>query len=650
MKHNLRKLSIIITELMFIIGFSLIYNFGHLSNSTTNIYAQTEEIKDVKISGTYENITIDNLPGSWNNWSWAENQIWCSGLGTLQNPYIIQGHTLGVDNVFDGIRISNSHNIYFKVENCTFIWDGFIATGMERGIQLANSTDGFIINNTIHGISNGVNLIDCEDLVFNNNTIYSTMGGLYLHQTNSSVLYNNVVHNTENGISLYDCEDNLIHNNTVYSNEYGLYITYSEHNDIYGNSADDNNIVGIYLASSNYNNITGNTASGNDYGIYLNDDCLNNTISGNSANNNGDYGIYIYSHSDYNTISKNTVNDNRYSGISLEYECYENIILGNTINNSTNYGIYLYDDCGYTTIANNFVNASGEYGISLHWYSQNNTIRDNIANYNGNIGIEIYDYCENNMVSNNVVNFNGLNGIGIYDYSDNNILTQNIMYNNTIGLRVDDSDNNSIYENAFAKNGKHAYDDGIDNKWNGTTIGNYWDNHTAPDVSPQDGIVDTPYTFIDGPSGSIDFLPIAEDGAPRITINSPQGGRRFSNSAPSFNVEIVDVNVFEMWYTLDGGLNNYTFTENGTINQAAWDALTDGSVTIRFYARDIIGNEAFEEVTIIKGISADKLDPGVVAAIVVSVIGGIALVALVILVRKGKISLEKIKGFSFKRK
>ena len=177
-------------------------------------------------------------------------------------------------------------------------------------------------------------------------------------------------------------------------------------------------------------------------------------------------------------------------------------------------------------------------GISLHWYSLNNTIINNIVNYNEEIGIELYDYCENTTVSNNIISYNGLNGIGIYDFSDNNILTKNVLY--TIGVYIDDCDNNTFYKNTFGKNGLHAFDGGIDNKWNTTIIGNYWDNHTGPDLSPQDGIVDNPYTFIDGPAGSIDFLPRAEDGAPRISINSPLAGRRFS-TAPSFNVEINDV-------------------------------------------------------------------------------------------------------------
>jgi len=251
---------------------------------------------------------------------------------------------------------------------------------------------------------------------------------------------------------------------------------------------------------------------------------------------------------------------------------------------------------------------------------------------------------------NNIVSYNGLNGIGIYDFSNDNDLTQNLLYSNIYGIYIDNGDNNSIYENFFIKNLNHAYDDGIDNKWNSTTTGNYWDNHTSPDLSPLDGIVDNPYTYIFGPSGSIDYLPIAEDGPPIITIHSPSGGSRFGSTAPSFNVEIVDIFIVETWYTLDGGLNNYTFTNNEKINQIVWDALPEGSVTITFYARDIAGNVAFEEVYVIKDLG---LDPGVLAVIVVvSVIGGIAIIGviLVILVKKGKISLEKVKNLSSRKK
>ena len=612
MYKKYRKSKVIVT-----LGILLIFLPLFIQSSTEFKPIQFNEkngTKRLKTSGVYTGILVDDLLTSntttAGNWTWAINQPWCSGSGTLLDPYIIEGHIWNITLGTVGLNISNSHNKYFIIRNCTFKWDE-LTNGMPMtGIYLLNTTHGLITDNLVYHLGYGILLENCENINIKGNTIYDHIDGISLVDSDLNSIIGNIVNNnTENGIHLYSFSDS--------------------------------------------NNITENTASGNNNGIYLEDDCMNNTISGNIANNNNGYGVYLYTNCDYNTISNNTINDNHYSGISLEYGCHENIISGNTINNSTNYGIYLYDDCSYTTISNNFVNASGDYGITLHWYSQNNTIKDNNANYNGDIGIELYDYCENNTVSNNVISYNGLNGIGIYDFSDSNILTENLLYNNTIGLYIDNGDNNSIYNNFFAKNYKHAFDDGIENKWNNTIIGNYWDNHTGPDISPQDGIVDNPYTFIDGPAGSIDYLPIAEDGAPRITIKSPIEGEKFGINAPTFNVEIIDVYIFEMWYTLDGGLTNITFTENGTINQAAWNALPEESVTITFYAIDIVGNEAFEEVIVTKSISAGGLDPGVIAAIVVvSVIGGLVIVGVIlrILLKKGKISLEKLKNLSFRKK
>jgi len=377
-------------------------------------------------------------------------------------------------------------------------------------------------------------------------------------------------------------------------------------------------MTGVYLGNTTNGQIVNNTIYHLSKGIHLNQS-NNVKIVNNIIYDNPQEGILLES-SNFNNVSENTLYDND-DGISLQ-DSNNNIVIGNTANNNKYNGIYMFDYCGYNTISNNFVNNTRDYGISLHWYCQNNTIMDNIANYNGEIGIELYDYSSNNTISNNVVSYNGLNGIGLFDSSDSNTLTENVLYNNTIGVNIDNGNNNSIYINFFLKNVKHAFDDGIDNKWNSTIIGNYWDNHTGPDVSPIDGIVDNPYTYIEGPAGNIDYLPIAEDGAPRITINSPIAGGKFGSTAPTFNVEIVDIHVYEMWFTIDGGLHNYTFTENGTINQAAWDALPEGNVTITFYTRDIVGNKAFDEVTVIKRISAGGLDPGVIAIIVVGSIGG----------------------------
>jgi hypothetical protein len=66
--------------------------------------------------------------------------------------------------------------------------------------------------------------------------------------------------------------------------------------------------------------------------------------------------------------------------------------------------------------------------------------------------------------------------------------------------------------------------------------------------------------------------------------------------SPSFIVEIDDPILDTMWYSLNDGLTNYTFVTNGTINQLAWDSVSNGTVRIYFYANDLAGNEAFDSI------------------------------------------------------
>jgi hypothetical protein len=87
---------------------------------------------------------------------------------------------------------------------------------------------------------------------------------------------------------------------------------------------------------------------------------------------------------------------------------------------------------------------------------------------------------------------------------------------------------------------------------------------------------------------------------PIIDIISPIENDMFGVVAPNYTVEIIDPNLTTMWYTMDGGLNNYTFTDNGTIDQSAWDALPDGVVNIKFYADNSLGSINFQQVNIFK--------------------------------------------------
>jgi len=81
----------------------------------------------------------------------------------------------------------------------------------------------------------------------------------------------------------------------------------------------------------------------------------------------------------------------------------------------------------------------------------------------------------------------------------------------------------------------------------------------------------------------------------------------FGLDAPNFNITIDELNLDTIWYTLDGGGMNYTITDlAGTFNQTAWGALSEGNVTIRFYANDTAGNIGFIDVEVIKEIPEDS--------------------------------------------
>ncbi|MHA2307439.1 MAG: LamG-like jellyroll fold domain-containing protein, partial [Candidatus Hodarchaeales archaeon] len=90
--------------------------------------------------------------------------------------------------------------------------------------------------------------------------------------------------------------------------------------------------------------------------------------------------------------------------------------------------------------------------------------------------------------------------------------------------------------------------------------------------------------------------------SPTVNVNTPDNLNLFGNTPPTFNVEIQDVNsVDSMWYTLNDGLNEL-FTVNGTLSQTLWDECGNGSVSIKFYANDTLGNVGSSEVIVRKDI------------------------------------------------
>lgn len=398
---------------------------------------------------------------------------------------------------------------------------------------------------------------------------------------------NNSASGSNGGVFLTNVTNGHIVGNMFYNHRnagvYGVatdYITVSE-------NSFENHQHGVYLSGS-YNEVLGNTFYGDGTGsgvvIQSSPAFHDNLIDGNRIENCWQ-GIFIFD-SDNNTISHNTAIRNLNYGIGVTGTANNNLFLGNSLINNTLSGI-LIDN------------------------SINNTLEDNIAKANQQNGI-YFTNADYTTIRHNRLIDNALDGVHLATGSTNNL----------------------IYRNFFGGNGRHAFDNGALNDWNFTNIGNYWDNHTGPDASPADGIVDTPYIYIGGGAGSIDYLPIAEDGPPVIVINSPSEGDTFGTNAPSFSVTVTDAFILDMWYTIDGGLTKYFFTTDGTIDQTAWDALPEGSLTITFYANDTGGNLTSESVTIVKKLPEDN--PLLIIGIIVSAVSGAAVIIILLLILKRK--------------
>ncbi len=110
-------------------------------------------------------------------------------------------------------------------------------------------------------------------------------------------------------------------------------------------------------------------------------------------------------------------------------------------------------------------------------------------------------------------------------------------------------------------------------------------------------------TYYDGAGWDYDIFYKRMKLLRQITINSPSQNDLLASVAPNFNITVIISNLDTMWYTLDGGIINITFSGlTGTIDQTEWNKKGDGPVIIRFYGNDTIGFEVYDEVTVIKSV------------------------------------------------
>ena len=339
-----------------------------------------------------------------------------------------------------------------------------------------------------------------------------------------------------------------------------------------------------------------------DYFIIHNCTIINGEASGGQA------GIKL------NYVSNGTINQNmiteNYAGMYLSN--VENItVIDNDIIDNAGQGIVLFHS-NKNFILENFQTGSNYYGLFLNANSNNNSIIGNTFQNNTvqptyGEGIRILNSKDNDIINNILINNN--KGIRIENNSNNNTIIQNVIESNSdygafVIANTQSSTDNLFYLNTFENPACNGYDNGTDSLWDNGTIGNYWSDYGGVDAN-DDGIGDTPYS-LSGVGGGIDNFPIWDDGdsiSPVVTILSPLDNSHYNTTAPTYSINIIEVNLDTYYYVISGTSGDYLriiTSLSGSIDQSLWDSLPAGTYTLTMYANDTTGNLGSDSITIVK--------------------------------------------------
>jgi parallel beta-helix repeat protein len=295
------------------------------NNITSNNISNNEVGIDLwKSNGN--NITTDNI----SNNTFGLFLQYSSGNNITGNN--ISNNRYGIDvwdssgSTITGNDISNNKDgIYFWGSSNNVITNNFFLGG---GLYLMYSYRNVVKNNTI----NYKPLIYLEEE--SGIIVDSNAGQVILVNCDNIVIQNQNISKTDCGIQLWETNDCFIKSNNISNNDRGIELWYSNGNTLTSNDISNNYWGGIDLSYSSSNTMTGNNISNNSGGgIWLSDFCNNNTLIGNNISNSEE-GIYLWGSSG-NTIATNSVSNNYY-GIELFYSLGNKIFYNNFIENRVN--------------------------------------------------------------------------------------------------------------------------------------------------------------------------------------------------------------------------------------------------------------------------------------------------------------------------
>jgi len=197
-------------------------------------------------------------------------------------------------------------------------------------------------------------------------------------------------------------------------------------------------------------------------------------------------------------------------------------------------------------VYDNILSLINQNGIALEGSTaSNNQIYSNIFQQD-TVAITLTASSTNNIVFNNIITSNS---IGLDVESSGNVVCANMMTENQVAISIKNSNNNKFFHNDFVSNDVqlviaastgNVWDDGY------PSGGNYWSDHTGPDMfsgpnqdqAGSDGIVDTSYTIA---TGSVDRYPLAH-GAHDVGITSVTMSKTVVGKGCTLHVELKILN------------------------------------------------------------------------------------------------------------
>ncbi|MBD3157531.1 MAG: hypothetical protein GF309_01970 [Candidatus Lokiarchaeota archaeon] len=367
---------------------------------------------------------------------------------TIQNIYVRT-------NVWDGVYVERS-------PYCTITGSKFII----NGIGLYRSEQAEIYDNTIlgSGLRISANQISHSLHDVHNNTVNSKSLG-YIANTEDTTIYAE----SYGQLILANCTGVTISGGEFINTSQGCTVAFSSLCDIMHTEARNNTHHGFFLHDSTNCSFQDVNSVFNSYeGFYLRDN-IGTQFQNCEADDNGWSGFYI-----------RNGDGARFSGCQA------------TRNSDAGFDVYASTNC---VLERNRAWGNGDNGIEFAT-STSCEVTDNHVYQNSGHGFGLSSTMWT-LFRNNTSANNNLNGFNLYDCTQCILQDNTIMNNDRMGVQIwMGSDNNVIFANDIHGNSQNAEDNGTDNSWYESGVGNKWGDYDGEG-----------YYYIPGSAGSIDVYP-----------------------------------------------------------------------------------------------------------------------------------------------